>query len=164
MKEIHMIHGFTALVDDEDYEELSKHRWYCNDEYAIRRRKNGESGNTRNIKMHIAIMGKVEGLEIDHINGNKLDNQKSNLRHVTRSQNLCNMKPRGGSSRYKGVCWDSGTKKWRVQINDVGKVKYVGVYANESDAATAYNVAAEQLFGEYARLNVVESNEGVGKC
>lgn len=160
MKEIKLTQGKFAIVDDEDFEELSKHRWYFNRRYAIRNIALG-GGKHAPFYMQAAIMGKREGLEIDHRNGDKLDNRRENLRHVTRSQNLQNQRPdrKGTSSQYKGVCWDKARKKWIVEIRIGGKANNLGRYESEYNAAMAYNEAAARLFGEYARLNIVE--EGV---
>ena len=97
-----------------------------------------------------------DGKEIDHVNGDGLDNRRCNLRIATRSQNQMNRKPkRGASSRYKGVFWSDDHKKWQsaAQLN---KERYhLGFYNGEEEAAKAYNVFAAQHFGEYARLNEV---------
>ena len=155
MKEIKLTQGKVALVDDEDFEELSKHEWYyTNAGYAARsaRRPNG----TRyQLYMHVQIIGEVEGLEIDHISGDKLGNRKNNLRHVTRAQNQSNSVSVGGSSQYKGVNWHDQNKKWLSRIGVDGKDVYLGCYKSEHDAARRYNEAAIKFFGEYARLNVV---------
>lgn len=90
---------------------------------------------------------------IDHINGIKSDNRISNLREVTRSQNLQNQRVRKGTSNFKGVTWDKGMKSWLVQIRLDKVNRRVGFFANEVDAARAYDEAAANLFGEFARLN-----------
>ena len=154
MKEIKLTQGKTAIVDDEDFKELSKFKWYCNHGYAVRCIAL-ETGRQKTAWMHTAIMGEQKGLEIDHINGNPLDNRKENLRHVTHAQNQCNSIARGGSSKYKGVCWKKERGKWFVQIQKNGKRCHLGYYKTEQDAAIAYNEAALIHFGAYARLNVI---------
>jgi hypothetical protein len=107
------------------------------------------------LAMHRLILGLSLGDpdQIDHINGDKLDNRRSNLRIATRSQNLANQqKSRGAtSSRYKGVHWDRSKQKWRATIRS----QHLGCFASEEDAARAYNRAARQAWGEYAYLNDV---------
>lgn len=156
MKEIKLARGMVSIVDDEDFEELSKHKWFYSNGYAIRsitlkNKKQSKAG------MHIAIMGKKEGFEIDHINGDRLDNRRENLRHVTHQQNIQNQKPsrEGNSSRYKGVFWNKRDEKWRSLIKLDGKTYHLGCYKGERDAAIAYNEAAIRFFGEYARLNAL---------
>jgi len=92
--------------------------------------------------------------QIDHINGDRLDNRISNLREVTHKQNTWNRKPRKTSSHYKGICWFKRDSKWRVSINGLdGKKLYLGMYVDEIAAAKAYDCAARILHGEYARTN-----------
>ena len=156
MKEIKLTQGKVAIVDDEDFEELSKYKWQYAGGYAVRAisRAFGKLPLTR---IHVQIIGKIDGLEIDHINGDKLDNRRENLRHVTVSQNQYNRKPnRAGSSQYKGVSWYRAGKKWHSSIKTGGKTFHLGYYDIERDAAAAYNKSASELFGEYARLNNIK--------
>jgi hypothetical protein len=92
--------------------------------------------------------------DVDHINGSKGDNSWSNLREATHSENLRNMKVRGGDSRYKGVT-KSG-KCWRARIQSRhSREVYLGSFTCEKEAALAYNYAALEHFGSFARLNQV---------
>lgn len=151
----------TAIVDDEDYALVSQYSWcYHGDGYAAR----GYHKDNKVIieKMHQLIMGRApKGLVIDHINGNKLDNRRCNLRFVTQQQNTFNSKRRTplrrgvNPSRYKGVTWRNDRKKWQSRICVNGKRHYLGLFESEEDAACAYNEAAKLFFGEYARLNQV---------
>ena len=94
--------------------------------------------------------------EIDHIDGNSLNNDINNLRMVTKSQNAMNRKSRKNSSSiYKGVCWDKIRNKWVVHITINKKLKYLGRFINEKEAALVYNEAAIKYHGEYAKLNEV---------
>jgi len=155
MKEIKLTQGKVAIVDDEDYEELSKHRWYYGNGYAVRHATR-ESKKQPKIYMHIIIMGTESGLELDHISGDALDNRRENLRHVTHQQNLHNKAPnKRGSSQYKGVHWQKDRKRWHSCIMMDGKSVNLGRYKSEQDAAMAYNEAATKYFGEYARLNTI---------
>ena len=105
-------------------------------------------------------MGKPpKGYVVDHINGNKLDNRKQNLRFVTQQQNCFNSKrkkPHPNSknpSHYKGVSWRNDRNKWRSTITKDGKRIYLGLFENAQDAALAYNKAAKKYHGKYAKLN-----------
>ncbi len=104
--------------------------------------------------MHRAILNAPKGLLVDHIDGNGLNNRKSNLRLCTFAQNAHNSRPRrNSSSRYKGVCWHKVKKKWTVSIYKGGKRTYLGYYDDEIEAALAYDRKATELFGEFAYLN-----------
>lgn len=139
-----------AKVDDEDFDEINKIRWHMSSKgYA----KYGMNC----VYMHQLIIGgsPFEGLIVDHINRDVLDNQRSNLRFATRTENLANMGSKGGSSKYKGVGFHKASGKWAAQIQ-CEKVKYhLGVYSSEIEAAIAYNKKALELFGEYAKLNEI---------
>ncbi|MFE4571380.1 HNH endonuclease [Paenibacillus chitinolyticus] len=93
-------------------------------------------------------------LVIDHIDGNELNNQKKNLRIATHKENMRNRKVQEGTSRFKGVHWNSKDKCWRVKINDMSSV-WLGKYTDEVVAANVYNYHAKLLYGEFALLNQV---------
>ena len=100
-------------------------------------------------------MGSPEGLQVDHINGDKLFNLRSNLRICTNQQNNRNTKSRkGSSSKYKGVSWDARNKKWISQICiGNGTHKKIGRFVCEIEAAKAYDELAKKYHGEFAYLN-----------
>ena len=106
--------------------------------------------------LHRVITGCPEGFDVDHINGDRLDNRRINLRICSHRLNLINSKKRKvASSKFKGVCWHRKAKKWMVRV-DLGLEKfYLGLYKDEIAAATAYNAKAAELFGEFAKLNVL---------
>ena len=149
MKRIKLCGGSYALVDDEDYGWLQKYKWHLNGGYATRTEKN------RTIKMHREIMRTPKGKLTDHINQNKLDNRKNNLRFCTGSQNQANVPKinKLTSSPFKGVSWFKRYRKWRVQISVDGIHKHIGYFDNEVHAAIAHDLWAKDSFGEYASTN-----------
>ena len=155
MKKIPLTQGKFAIVDDEDYERLSKHKWYAqktkNTWYAVRTIGDGKEQKT--ILMHREILNIPKGFGTDHINHNGVDNKKGNIRRCNQSQNLQNKRKTKGTSRYKGVSWYGRHKKWYVQIVHNGQWHGLGYYDNEILAAKAYDRRAKELFGEFACLN-----------
>jgi len=155
MKVIPLSQGKCAVVDDNNYDSLSKYKWCAvkirNTFYAIRK-ENGKS-----IYMHREIMGlSFNSLkQVDHINHNGLDNKLLNLRKCTSKQNQYNQKSIKGSSKYKGIYWNKGTKRWHAQVWFNYHNYYLGVFVSEVEAAKAYNIAAKQYYGEFAYLNVI---------
>ncbi len=156
---INLGRGHKAIVDMEDLPRLSRKRWCAkkrhNTHYAIYTLKGEQRGQIR--YMHHLIMGKTpEGMEVDHRNGNGLDNRKSNLRFCTHKENSRSRRkvdPKA-SSRYKGVTWESSRKEWHVRITGIdGQRIFLGRFNSELDAARAYDEKAAELFGDFAVLN-----------
>lgn len=159
-KKIPLTKGKTALVDDEDYAELSKYSWHAirNRHTWYARRGEWRDGNQHIIRMHRQILDAPPNKDVDHINRNGLDNRKENLRFCTNAQNQANKRPQtGASSKFKGVSLRKQTGKWQAYIKKNGDQHYLGVFDDEEGAARAYNEAAEKMFGEFARLNEIES-------
>jgi len=151
MREIPLTQGKVALVDDEDYEELSEYKWYAlkvgNTFYAVRNstKQENESGYPATICMHRQILGIIlSPLQVDHINGGGFDNRKSNLRITTQRQNRQNLHIKQ-SSIYPGVCWNKGHNKWQACIRINGKQKYLGYFSTELEAFQAYKNANDTL-------------------
>lgn len=145
-----------AIVDDIDFGELSKYAWYFNINGYARRfltpEENKNRKDRKQISMHRQILNAPSGYDVDHINGNTLDNRRSNIRLCTKSQNMRNTKPyKNNKSGYKGVYFYSKINKYRVIINR----ENIGVYKNITDAIAAYNRRAIELYGEFARLNKI---------
>jgi hypothetical protein len=157
MRRIPLSQGKLALVDDHWYPELSKHKWYYHEGYAVRKeRVPNEKNKWVTIRMH-RVVAKCDdpSLLVDHEDGNKLNNQEENLRVCTQEENNRNVKKTwGGTSKYKGVTYQEGAEKpWIAQIGYNGKRIYLGNFYTEEEAANIYNLAAKELFGDYASIN-----------
>ena len=155
MKKIELSQGMFAFVDDDDYDYLNQYNWCFNKGYATRNVK--VSGKQKTQNMHRLVTNCPDGLFVDHINHDKLDNQKSNLRVCSRSENNQNQQKRtiAKSSRFKGVYFAKHANKWMAYIRFNYKLKNLGYFTNEIDAAIAYNNAAIEMFGEFALINDV---------
>lgn len=163
MKEISLTKGQYALVDDEDYDFLMQWKWNYNKcGYAVRSENYYKPCGTRTARtvlMHRSIVNIEKTLFIDHVNGIRFDNQKSNLRSCTHSQNLMNAKKHKGnkSSIYKGVSRTGRQKHWRAYI-DINKKRFqLGWFNTEEEAAHAYNIKALEIFGDFSKLNEVKN-------
>ncbi len=165
-KEIPLTHGYAALVDDEDYDMLMQWKWQCNSYgYATRVAYLG-GGWRREIRqvvaMHRLIMGNPEGMEIDHIDRNPLNNTRQNLRICTHAQNKGNNKLYSipnKSSQYRGVTFSKKKNKWVAQIRAHGQSKFLGHFTSEADAARAYDKAAIEAHGDFANPNFPQESE-----
>lgn len=156
MREIPLSRGMVAIVDDEDYDlATAGNKWQAyrgrSTYYAQRHtsRADGRPGTSQ--RMHTLLTGwKL----VDHINRDGLDNRRSNLRPANTSQNMANSALRRDStSGFKGVTWDGQSRKWRAQITAFGKHRTLGAFDDPVEAAQAYDAAALELFGEFARVN-----------
>ena len=158
---------YKALVDDEDFEFLSRYKWRVHHDESrmyVKCKINGKS-----VSMHILLLGKKDGLVIDHMDGNGLNNQRSNLRFCTTRENNLN-------SSSKGVCKYIGvspnitknnnfSKKlnkfvitgisisWRARLTIGNKNTCIGCFKTPEEAAVAYDKMAKIHYGEFARLN-----------
>lgn len=156
MKQIQLTQGKTAIVDDADYEILMQYKWWAlrsvlSDHifYAMTRL------NGRITSMHVALMKSPKGFEVDHIDGDGLNNLRSNLRLVTKSQQRMNQKIyKNNHSGFKGVFAERG--RWRAVISVNKKLIHLGYFDEKLDAARHYNSAAQKHFGEFARLNAIQ--------
>jgi hypothetical protein len=146
-----------AIVDETDWSEMSKHKWYSERRrYTHYVRKSSPPRE----RLHQFIVSVPQGKDIDHINGDGLDNRKCNLRICTRSENAANKcKYKKTRSRFKGVGWHKRGRKWEAQIMCNYKKIYLGLFDSELEAAQAYNKKALALFGEHAYLNDVRALE-----
>lgn len=157
-KQIPLTQGKFAIVDDEDFEWLNEHKWYAarNERNWYAHRGENRNGKVTIFRMHREILSLTHGdtRESDHKNRNGLDNRKSNLRIATHAQNQHNREGlKDCSSKYKGVYWRKDRNRWVAIIRQNGKVKKIGSFRDEVDAAKTYDRKAKQVHGEFAFTN-----------
>ena len=157
MKTIPLTQGKATTVDEADYDrpEVGGRHWAAmrngRQWYAARR---APGPGSRHLLLHRVVLGLVPGdPAVDHINGDGLDNRRENLRLATKAQNGMNQAKTHGVSQFKGVYWDKVNRKWVAQVRAGAKVRFLGRFDSEEDAAQAYDAAAREAFGEYARTN-----------
>lgn len=152
-------HGKFALIDNEDTTLGDKYLWHFNLRgYAARLQHIASGKSCAIVYLHRSIMGDIKGVTYDHINRNKLDCRRANLRAATQSQNSGNVlrrKTEFSTSQYKGVSFDRGKQRFLAQGRSKGKMVFIGRFKDETDAAMAYNRWAQSYFGEFAFLNPV---------
>ncbi len=159
MRKIPLTRGEFALVDDEDFEMLNAFKWHClycgsgTRKIPYAKRSDYSSGKQIGISMHRVILGAASEL-VDHIDGNGLNNQKSNLRLCTHAQNLMNQRKQR-FDHFKGVRFHKKDKRWQAYIVKDKRMIHLGSFDFSIDAAIAYNEAAKRLFGEFANLNQI---------
>ena len=164
MIEVQLTQGQVAIIDDEDSWVLELGSWQALPEwhkgkktgkyYAVHRDRQGDGGKQRSLLLHRAIMQEqLSGdLEVDHVNGNRLDCRRSNLRVATRSQNACNRNVQSNSlSGVKGVCWDKSRSKWKAQLTIGGKHFQIGRFDTLDEAIEAYEEYSKIYHKEFAR-------------
>lgn len=160
MKQIQLTQNKIAVVDDEDFESLNRFKWFAQKNkqtfYAARNEPRA-AGKRTLILMHKIISGARGKIQIDHCDGDGLNNRKINLRIATNQQNSQNRRPNGLTSKFKGVFYNAARNKWQAQITVDKKRKMLGRFQTENEAARAYDAAARQNFDEFARLNFVEA-------
>jgi len=159
MRKILLFGGKFALVDDEDYEFLNQWKWYQHFSGMVVRNEPLDVVIDRMhrqsvVFMHRVIMNTPKGMDTDHIDGNRQNNQKGNLRVCSHSENMRNRKlNKNSTSGYKGVHWSSKYRTWiaRIQVN--GSRLYLGKFHNLEDAARIYDKEAKKHHGAFAKLN-----------
>lgn len=166
MKKIQLTQGKHTVVDEEDYDYLNSFKWYAwknKKRWYARRNKNVINGVHGAEVMHRVIFGVTDPkTQVDHIDHDGLNNQKSNLRLCSNAQNTLNQLKsykKGNTSKYKGVhlkVYKCGTKRWVSQIMINGEKVHLGCYASEIEAALAYNNSAKKHHGDFACLNSIK--------
>lgn len=159
-KTIKLTKGKTSLIDSEDFERVSQHKWFArkyqhSDKFGVLGKVNGKM-----IYLHRFIINPPDKSLIDHINGNPLDNRKSNLRLATHAQNLYNRKTKNKTG-YKGVqpC-NSKKNPFMAYIKIQGKRVHLGQFKTAEEAARVYDTKAKEVQGEFAWLNFpLEANQ-----
>lgn len=168
MKEIKLTRGHIAIVDDEDFEYLSKFKWQAIPKggdrvYARRSKRIGSrsEGKQLSFYMHREVTNAKKGEYVDHINHNTLDNTRNNLRKCTNAQNSKNNRGQTSQrihSKYKGVKKNLNSTTYSARITVDGKSIYLGSYKTQEEAAESYNKAAVEFHGEYCYLNKIDYN------
>lgn len=160
MAEFKLENDKIVIVDRDDLPFLTSYRWQINSEgYVVSWRWCPLTKKTTVLWLHRLVNKTPSTLICDHLNHNKLDNRKTNLRNCSNSQNLANQIKRPGlSSKYKGVVWHRRRQKWMANIHisnskNTKKTVYLGYFDNETKAALVYDKAAKICFGSYALTN-----------
>lgn len=163
--QIALTQGKFSLVDREDWLRFGQRKWY-----AMRRQGGkfvagrmgwyaGQPKRRRALYLHREIMRPPPGLEVDHISGDTLDNQRANLRVCTRRENSQNLFSQQGSSQFRGVSWNKPQQKWNARTTHEGARLHLGTYAAEIAAALAFDRFARAHHGEFARVNFPRPGE-----
>lgn len=157
MKLLTLSKGLFAKIDDHNFEWLSQWKWCADDDgYAVR--SDYSKGKKERIRMHRLITNCPLDLQVDHINGDRSDNQETNLRVCTVAENArWRNSTKRNSSGFRGVSWAKRHKSWKVTISVNGNI-FLGYFRDKDDAARAYDNAAKKYHGAFASLNFKEEN------
>jgi len=157
------------MVDDDVYDDLSKFKWFYPNPNGRRTsypsrtiylgKHNGKHKYKR-LRIHNIVMRTPKGEVVDHIDHNGLNCQRKNMRNCSIKENARNKSPkRGCSSKYLGVSWKEPNNKWAVRIKIGNKIKHIGLFSSEEEAAMMYNEMALKYYGEFASLNTIKKSE-----
>src|SRR4029077_2817906 len=155
MREITLTRGHVAFVSDEDFEFLSTFKWHV----QISKHTCYAASHSKGVTtfMHRLILGAEKGINVDHVDGNGLNNVRENLRRCTQHGNSRNaFKRKPASSIYKGVSFYKRDQLWTAQIMVDRRYIHIGRFSTEAQAAQAYNRAAMVHFGDFARFNEIQ--------
>jgi len=147
---IPLTQGLHAVVDAADYPRAIENGPWS----VVFKSGKPYARNSQGLYLHFLVLPSKPGLEVDHRDGDALNNRRMNLRHATHHQNQMNMsRHRDGTSKYKGVFWFRRDSKWAAQICVDGNRKHLGYFSDEESAARAYDESAKRFHGEFAKLN-----------
>jgi len=164
MKLIQLSQGKFATIDDEDFEKISKHKWFvkksCSTFYAVTNIPLG-NGKKTIMRMHRYLLGVYDPkIKVDHKNLDGLCNEKSNLRLCTNAENTRNRRAsKSSKSGIKGVSWSKSNNGWHARVTYNGKEIYLGTFNCRFEASNAYDKKCVELFGEFARPNNLTHND-----
>lgn len=147
---IPLTRGKSALVSQQDHAQLSKHSWYCGHRGYAMRSKLMPDGARKTVSMHREILKASLGQEVDHINRNRLDNRRENLRIIGHGDNLHNRRAMG-KTKIAGVSWDARKGCWRAEISKDGQRHWLGYHATKEAAERAFQEASKRLYKSKAR-------------
>lgn len=150
--------GFSAMIDTEDATRVGLLSWrvYVDKRSCYALTDIVTPGKRKiTVGMHRFILNPTSGMQVDHRDGDGLNNKRSNIRICSPSQNRQNLHVVRGTSGFKGVGWCRRKRRWRAQIKQDGRSFHCGYFVSELDAANAYDIAARQRFGEFARVNQI---------
>jgi hypothetical protein len=162
MREIQLSQGQVALVDDADFDRINRVRWHAQRTpegvfYAIAAGADPQTGKRTTVYMHRMVMRAPKGSAVDHRDGNRLNNQRDNLRFCNPLENVGNSKKQRISRMpYKGIL--RSKNKWRARIGHV----HLGMFCTPEEAAAAYDKAALERFGEFACVNFPVNDQARG--
>jgi hypothetical protein len=168
MAAIRLTQDKIAIIDDDDFERVSKHKWYYRGRYGSRVNEQGyvlrtvrETGKKQTtISLQRFVMNNPEGFQVDHVNGDRLDNRKCNLRVATMEQNSHNSTLRkNNTSGFKGVYFKKANQRFFAKISINKKPTHLGYFSTAIDAAKTYDEAARKHYGEFATLNFPNDGE-----
>lgn len=158
-KEIPLTKGKVAIVDAEDYERVAAHKWHATCSSRRRRWYAARNvtlacGRQTKVRMHRFILNAPSAFQVDHENGDGLDNRKCNLRKATNADNQHNRQLSVSTvSSFKGVKRERRTGRYEARLWHNGKAVHLGTFPTATEAARAYDAKAIELFGEFARPN-----------
>lgn len=151
------IKGHDVIVDDADAYHVIGYTWFINPKlnYVGRDVYDPKTQKSKRVYLHRELLGRDpgDGTDVDHANGNRLDNRRCNLRVCSRSQNLTNKGPKSGNaSGIRGITWHKASKKWMVSGCKDRKTYYGGLFTDFSEAIKVRNELVKRLHGEFARI------------
>lgn len=148
---IPLTRGVATLIDDDDYARLAAHRWHCTANGYAARVVVHPDGKKQTIYMHRFLLDAPPDLQVDHINGDKLDNRRENLRLATPKENVRNGRSSPKRNTYKGVT--RAGNRWQARICVDGRIRHLGYHTSALEASFIYDHAARRFFGAFAHLN-----------